>query len=303
MSAIDVTGLGKSYGDIAAVHELSFSVDGGEILAIVGPDGAGKTTALRSMCGLIRYDEGEIRIMGYDVAREFDSIKPLLGYMPQNFSLYQDLSVEENLRFYAGLFGVRGEELSRKREILYGFSGLEPFAGRRAGALSGGMKQKLALSCALVHDPSVLILDEPTTGVDPLSRRQFWDILHGLREKGAALIVTTPYMDEAELAGQVLFLHEGKKIAEGAPAALLDRFRSSVYIARVEPTVALVDRLNAIEGVTARRVGGAIHICLPEGRSVEEFSDRMEPLGVTSRAVEPSSPDLADVFIQMMREQ
>ena len=171
MTVVAVNHLIKSYKAVSAVSDFSFDVDAGEIIALVGPDGAGKTTLFRSLCGLIDFDAGEASIAGFDVARQFDQVKPHLGYMPQTFSLYPDLSVEENLHFYAGLFGLSREQFTRKTERLYQFSNLGPFAGRRAGQLSGGMKQKLALSCALIHDPRVLVLDEPTTGVDPLSRR------------------------------------------------------------------------------------------------------------------------------------
>jgi ABC-2 type transport system ATP-binding protein len=188
---VEIEHLAKTYGRVRAVDDFSLAVDAGEIVALVGPDGAGKTTVFRAVCGLIDVDSGRITVAGLDVARDFDKVKAHLGYMPQVFSLYPDLSVEENLRFYAGLFGVGRAEFARKREILYDFSGLGPFSGRRAGALSGGMKQKLSLSCALVHDPNVLVLDEPTTGVDPVSRQQFWNILKDLKARGSAIAVAS----------------------------------------------------------------------------------------------------------------
>jgi ABC-2 type transport system ATP-binding protein len=300
MTAVDIRNLSKSYGAVPAVRDLTFTADYGEILALVGPDGAGKTTAFRLTCGLMEPDSGTVTIAGLNVAVALDSIKPRLGYMPQVFALYTDLSVEENLRFYAGLFGVKGENLKTKMETLYTFSGLGPFSKRRAGELSGGMKQKLALSCALIHDPEILILDEPTTGVDPLSRQQFWDILKGVRAGGAAVMVSTPYMDEAAMAGRVIFVHDGRKVAEGTPDDLRSRYAGNVYSARVEPTRALVDGLNRIPGLAARRVGAAIRIYTRAGATVEAYYDRMAPLGVGADVVERIPPDLADVFIQMI---
>ena len=165
MSIVEVRNLTRTYGSVKAVVDFGFTADKGEILSLVGPDGSGKTSIFRAVCGLIRYDSGRIKVAGFDVSRNFEKVKSLLGYMPQTFSLYGDLSVEENLHFYAGLFGLNRNRFQDKKKLLYGFSGLGPFHNRRAAALSGGMKQKLALSCALIHDPEVLVLDEPTTGV------------------------------------------------------------------------------------------------------------------------------------------
>ncbi len=184
MSYLKVDNLSKSYGKIKAVTDFSFEVNQGEIYALVGPDGAGKTTIMRTICNLIGSDAGTIRVNGFDSVKDNEKIKLLLGYMPQLFSLYPDLSVEENLTFYAGIYDITGEAYRKKTEYLYRFSNLKPFAKRRAQALSGGMKQKLALSCALMHEPALLLLDEPTTGVDPLSRRQFWEILLELKAAG-----------------------------------------------------------------------------------------------------------------------
>ena len=219
--------------------------------------------------------------------------------MPQSFSLYPDLSVEENLAFYAGLFGIAGATLAEKKKRLYEFSGLEPFARRRAGALSGGMKQKLALSCALVHDPRVLILDEPTTGVDPLSRRQFWEILFSLKRSGSAILVSTPYMDEVSLADRAVLVHQGKKLAEGTPVEISRRFRGSLFRLKREPTVELMKRAGEVEGLSARRFGSSIHLYGPEGYTAERLSQMLESAGIAG-AVEPLEPELEDVFVQMM---
>ena len=296
---VEVTGFTKTYGEIKAVDSLDLSIDEGKILAVAGPDGAGKTSLFRALAGLIEFDAGEAKIAGHDVRTSFDRIKPILGYMPQSFSLYPDLSVEENLGFYAGLFGVGGSALVAKKTRLYEFSGLGPFAGRRAGKLSGGMKQKLALSCALVHDPKVLILDEPTTGVDPLSRRQFWEILFSLKNSGSAILVSTPYMDEVSHADQAVLVHQGRKLAEGTPAQIAGRFHGSLFRLKREPTVDLMKRAGEIEGLSARRFGSSIHLYGPPGYTVDRLTSDLERSGIGAD-VEPLQPELEDVFVQMM---
>lgn len=296
---VQVKGLTKTYGAIRAVDAVDLDLGEGEIVAVAGPDGAGKTSIFRVLAGLIRFDAGDVTIAGYDVRAHFDRVKPLLGYMPQSFSLYQDLSVEENLRFYAGLFGLGGGEFAAKKEALYDFSGLKPFAGRRAGQLSGGMKQKLALCCALVHDPKVLILDEPTTGVDPLSRRQFWEILLRLRSKGSSILVSTPYMDEVDLAGRAVLVHEGRKLAEGPPAELGRLFRGAVYRLSLQPNAELMSRLKTIPDIEARRFGSSVRISARPGVPAARIDEGLRRAGVTA-GVEPVDPDLEDVFVQMI---
>jgi ABC-2 type transport system ATP-binding protein len=296
---IEVRRLTRVYGDIKAVDSMDLDLDGGEILAVAGPDGAGKTSLFRALAGLIDFEAVEASIAGHDVRKDFVRIRPLLGYMPQSFSLYPDLSVEENLRFYAGLFGISGQTFAAKKERLYAFSGLGPFAGRRAGKLSGGMRQKLALSCALVHDPKVLILDEPTTGVDPLSRRQFWDILFSLKKSGSAVLVSTPYMDEVGLADRAVLVHQGRKLAEGTPVDIARRFRGTLYRLKAEPTVDLLARAGAIEGFSARRFGSSVHLYGPADSTLENLRSSLEASGLPSD-VEPLSPELEDVFVQMM---
>ncbi len=296
---VEVRSFTKTYGTIRAVDSLDLSLDEGEILAVAGPDGAGKTSLFRALAGLIEFDAGEVKIGGHDVRTAFNRIKPMLGYMPQTFSLYPDLSVEENLRFYAGLFGVAGHGFAAKKERLYEFSGLGRFSGRRAGALSGGMKQKLALSCALVHEPKVLLLDEPTTGVDPLSRRQFWEILNSLQKTGSAILVSTPYMDEVGLANRAVLVHRGKKLAEGLPAEIAGRFHGSLFRLTREPTADLMRRAKAIEGVSARRFGSSVHLYAPPGYAADRLKGELERAGVPND-IEPLQPGLEDVFVQMM---
>ena len=300
MSLISVSQLNKTYASVQAVKDFSFTADAGEILALVGPDGAGKTSIFRAVCGLIQFDSGDIQIDGFDVSTEFEKAKPRLGYMPQNFSLYPDLSVEENLYFYSGLFGLNRQQFNQKKKLLYDFSALGPFHNRRAADLSGGMKQKLALSCALIHDPEVLILDEPTTGVDPLSRRQFWDILIRLRNQETAIVVSTPYMDEVALSNRAILIYQGTKLAEGTPAELIHRFGGRVYLAKVQPTTGRMEKLNRIEGLTARRFGPSLHLYTRSDMNIDDFSAELENIGIMPEVIEEASPDLEDVFIQLM---
>jgi len=300
MTIVEISGFTKTYGTVMAVRDFSLAVEKGGIIALVGPDGAGKTTIFRGACGLITFDSGRISIAGLDVASEFDKIKSRLGYMPQNFSLYQDLSVEENLDFYAGLFGAGGDQLKRKKQVLYDFSGLGPFRRRRAGQLSGGMKQKLSLSCTLVHNPEVLILDEPTTGVDPVSRQQFWDILKDLRSQGSTLMVSTPYMDEVAMADRAVFVYGGKKLGEGTPRELAAQFRGRIYRLRAPLVAGQFDRLAALDGLGARRLGPSVYIYpRPDGR-IEDFAAKMAALGVMPEMLEEVPPTLEDAFIQLM---
>jgi ABC-2 type transport system ATP-binding protein len=296
---IEVRGLNKIYGSILAIDQMSFDLGEAELLAVAGPDGAGKTSLFRSICGLIDFTEGEITVAGYDVRTDFEAIKPLLGYMPQNFSLYPDLSVEENLAFYGGLFGMSRKEFRRKRERLYEFSGLGPFRDRRAQNLSGGMKQKLALSCNLIHNPKVLVLDEPTTGVDPLSRRQFWDILGDLRAEGASIVVSTAYMDEVARADRAIFMNRGRLLAEGTPDELVDRYKGRVFEAPAEVTSAEMRRLE-IAGVRAGRFGATLHVYTHEMADRGSVAEVLKRAGIVTGSIKEIDPGLEDVFIQLM---
>src|SRR5208283_473326 len=214
---IQTTGLTRRFGDMTAVDHLDLSVEQGEIFGLVGPDGAGKTTTLRLLCGLLDPTEGSARVAGYDAAHQSQPVKDHIGYMAQRFGLYQDLSVQENMDFYADLFGIVGTERASLSADLLRMTRMEPFRQRQAGKLSGGMKQKLALMCTLLHRPQILFLDEPTNGVDPLSRRDFWAILYQLLKDGITIFMTTAYLDEAERCNRVGLMHKGKLIRCSAP--------------------------------------------------------------------------------------
>ena len=233
-SAVETHDLKRHFGDVPALGGVSFSVPGGTLLGIIGADGAGKSTLLRILVTLIRADSGTAAVLGRSVETDYPSIRGLIGYMPQKFSLYGDLSVRENLLFFADIFGVAGAERRDRLDPLLSFSRLADFQNRRAADLSGGMKQKLALSCALVHTPQLLILDEPTTGVDPVSRREFWEILSDLRKQGITILVSTPYMDEATACDRLLILHKGELLRDGTPAALLAGYPLALYAVKNE---------------------------------------------------------------------
>ena len=224
MNAIEVQHVSKSYGSVRALDSVSFSVDKGEVFGLIGPDGAGKTSMFRILCSLLLPDAGTATVDGFDVVRQMREVRSRVGYMPGKFSLYQDLTIEENLKFFATLFGTTVEEGYDSIKAIY--SQIERFKDRKAGALSGGMKQKLALSCALVHSPSVLFLDEPTTGVDPVSRKEFWEMLLTLKERGITIMASTPYLDEVRCCERVAFLDHGRIRGIDTPEVILDRFKN-----------------------------------------------------------------------------
>ncbi|WP_279170003.1 ATP-binding cassette domain-containing protein [Prevotella denticola] len=258
MNAIEVNSLSKGYGKVQALHDVSFSVGRGEVFGIIGPDGAGKTSLYRILCSLLLPDDGTASVDGYDVVSGMKEIRRRVGYMPGRFSLYQDLTVEENLRFFATLFGTTVEENYDSIKAIY--TQIEPFRKRRAGALSGGMKQKLALCCALVHQPSILFLDEPTTGVDPVSRKEFWEMLSQLKQREITIVASTPYLDEVRKCERVAFLSEGRIRGIGTPDDILTTFRDIFNPPAIEKLEAgTKSNENAIEVEHLVKVFGSFH--------------------------------------------
>jgi ABC-2 type transport system ATP-binding protein len=240
--SIHVQNLSKSYNKISAVDSISFDVKEGELFGLIGPDGAGKTTIFRILTTLLIANEGSASVAGFDVVKDFIAIRNSVGYMPGKFSLYQDLSVEENLKFFATIFGTTIEENYDLIKDIY--VQIEPFKTRRAGALSGGMKQKLALCCALIHKPKVLFLDEPTTGVDPVSRKEFWDMLKRLQQKGITILVSTPYMDEAALCDRIALIQKGKILKIDKPENIIKDYKKIIYDVKAKNTYRLIQDLK-----------------------------------------------------------
>lgn len=241
--SISVSNISKSYKSVNALHNISFNVDEGELFGLIGPDGAGKTTLFRILTTLLLADTGTATVAGFDVVTHYKTIRSHVGYMPGKFSLYQDLTVEENLNFFATIFGTSIEENYNLIKDIY--IQIEPFKNRRAGKLSGGMKQKLALSCALIHKPKVLFLDEPTTGVDPVSRKEFWEMLKRLQQKGITILVSTPYMDEAALCDRIALIQSGKILEIGTPEAITKQYPKPIYNISADNMYLLINSLNS----------------------------------------------------------
>ncbi len=300
--AIEVRGLTRRFGSLTAVDGLSFTVGAGELFGLVGPDGAGKTTTLRMLAGVLPPSAGDAEILGASVAREAERVKNDLAYMSQRFGLYADLTVRENLEFYADLYRVSPGERPARLERLYHFSNLAPFRDRLAGQLSGGMKQKLGLSCALVHEPRVLLLDEPTFGVDPISRRDLWIIVHEMVARGVTAIVSTAYMDEAERFDRLALLHRGRVLALDTPQALQDSMRGRLLGVRASPTRAAREAASRLEGVSRAAVFGEwVHATVTDaGRQGPQVAEALRATGVTVGEWRPLEPSLEDVFMDLV---
>lgn len=300
MKAIEIDNLSKSYnkGKVQALSSVSFEVERGELFGLIGPDGAGKTTLFRLLTTLLSPDAGSATVDGYDIVKEYHAIRSRVGYMPGRFSLYPDLSVEENLQFFAALFGVNVEESYDLIAPIY--KQIEPFRTRRAGKLSGGMKQKLALSCALIHRPSILFLDEPTTGVDAVSRSEFWDMLAGLKERGITILVSTPYMDEASRCDRIALCNEGRILGIDTPHDIVRGFDNRLYGISAKNMFTLLERARAMEGVVECYPFGQRHHLVADGSfSVEQFTRQLADI----EGLEIASADstIEDMFIKLMK--
>jgi ABC-2 type transport system ATP-binding protein len=300
--AITFQSVSRRYGAVSALDDVSFEVPRGEMFGLIGPDGAGKTTSIRLACGLIKPDKGTIRVLGRDPVREHRAMTADVGYLSQRFSLYGDLTIDENIAFFAEIHGVRGYGPARDR--LLDMTQLGPFRDRRADRLSGGMKQKLALACTLVHEPAVLLLDEPTTGVDPVSRREFWKLLSEFLAHGLTIVMATPYLDEAERCARVVLLHEGRVLAADRPAALQEHFSGRLLDVSADTPRPPVGILAAVPGVADVQVfGDRAHVRV-SGASDETvvglIRAALERHGHQAISIRPIAASLEDVFIELI---
>lgn len=299
-NAITFCEVSKSYkgeaGGVLALDNVSLEAQQGRIFGLVGPDGAGKTTLMRIATTLILPDSGSVNICGMDIKNDYKQIRKKIGYMPNRFSLYQDLTVEENLAFFAKIFGVK---LSKNMELIETiYSQLEPFKNRLAGRLSGGMKQKLALCCALIHSPEILVLDEPTTGVDPVSRQELWEILAKMRDRNITIFVSTPYMDEASLCDKMAFIASGKILKIDTPANIVESFPSRIYHAEGGDMFALLKILRGFAEVkSAYSFGDKCHFVLNDGADVKTLESQIAQTDCRNSSISQARPTLEDCFM------
>jgi ABC-type multidrug transport system ATPase subunit len=306
---IECDGLTKRFGQFTAVDSVSFSVAKGSIFGFLGPNGSGKSTVIRMLCGLLQPSAGSGRIAGFDVAKQTDDIKSLIGYMSQKFSLYDELTVTENLNFYSRLYGLGGPKLVQRREELIALTHLEPYLKRRAGLLSGGWRQRLAMACSLVHKPIVLFLDEPTAGIDPVARRELWDLLFEFSSLGMTLFVTTHYMDEAERCSHVGYIHMSKLVVSGVPDALKalpvvnppGTRRLDITCDHVTTGLQALRRLSGVRNATV--FGQSMHLLVEQGLQEQALRDELGRAGIPRADIHPIGPSLEDVFVALTARQ
>lgn len=304
--AIRIENLSKKFGAFTAVDNVSLQVSKGEIFGFLGPNGAGKSTVIRMLCGLLRPTTGSATVAGFDVASAPEQVRVNIGYMSQKFSLYDDLTVEQNIDFFSGIYGVpKNTRAARKQEVLR-MAGLEEKAGTVTRLLSGGWKQRLALGCAIVHQPPILFLDEPTSGVDPIARRGFWDLIYQLSSQGRAIFVSTHYMDEAEYCHRVAFMYRGRVIALGEPQKLKRELAGHGLLHLDSP--ALLDSMHALEGVPGVSdvavFGGGLHVRVDdETAAIPRIREALQSRGVEFSRLEPIQPSLEDVFVSLIETE
>src|SRR3954467_107427 len=302
---IECDGLTKRFGHFTAVDHVSFKVAKGSIFGFLGPNGSGKSTVIRMLCGLLEPSDGRATIAGFDVARQTDQIKNLIGYMSQKFSLYDELTVFENLMFYGRLYGLRGPALLKRREELISLTHIEPYLQRRAALLSGGWRQRLAMACSLMHHPTVLFLDEPTAGIDPVARRELWDLLFEFSSKGMTLFVTTHYMDEAERCSHVGYIYMSKLVVCGEPdeltqLALVNPPNTRRIDVTCDHATAGLQAVRRLPGVrTATVFGQSMHLLLDKNTSGEFIRAELAKAGISHADIRPIAPSLEDVFVAL----
>lgn len=301
MTAVSVQNINKSYGEVQALKDLSFEVTRGEIYGIIGPDGAGKTTLFRVLTTLMLADNGTAIVDGLDVVKDYKQIRNVIGYMPGKFSLYQDLTVEENLNFFATVFNTTIEENYHLIEDIY--KQIEPFKNRRAGKLSGGMKQKLALSCALIHKPTVLFLDEPTTGVDPVSRKEFWEMLIKLKKQGITILVSTPYMDEATLCDRIALIQDGEFMQVNSPQNIIAKYPETLWSIQTNEMHILLRDLRSFPSVKSSfSFGETFHVTFDNRASSEDIKAFLADKGHSDIEIQTIQPTVEDCFMLLSKK-
>jgi ABC-2 type transport system ATP-binding protein len=302
-NTIEVCELTKSFPGILAVDHLSFSVRKGEIFGLVGPDGAGKTTAMRMLAGVLVPDSGGAMVSGFDIVKSPESAKHRISYMPQRFGLYEELTVDENIRFYAKIFEVKAAEREMRAAQLLDAAGMSEFRSRLTGKLSGGMKQKLGLVCALIHTPDVILLDEPTNGVDPVSRRDFWRILYSLLDQGVTILTTTSYLDEAERCHRIALLNEGRMLFCDTPARLKENMLGAVLSVVTENPRGISELLDGNDGISSMMVvGDGLHLVVKDAsRMIPELRSIITEAKLLFESIEQTSPTVEDLFVETVK--
>jgi ABC-2 type transport system ATP-binding protein len=306
MNAIEVHGLTRTFGDFTAVDRVTFDVRRGEIFGFLGSNGAGKSTTIRMLCGLLKPTAGTAAVDGIDVGRDPEGVKRRIGYMSQRFSLYEQLTVDQNIRFFAAIYGLTGERLSARREFVIEMAGLRGRERTRAADLAGGWRQRLALGCAILHEPPIVFLDEPTGGVDPVSRRQFWTLIDRLSDEGVTVLVTTHYLDEAEHCHRVAIIHAGRLAAIGSTRELKSVFANRTILEIQSPDpVGAMRALDSMRGVQKTSVfGTAVHAVLEQtdGDTADRLRGELAARNVRVGSITPVQPSLEDVFLDVVAE-
>jgi len=301
--SVEVNGLTKRFGDFTAVDNISFSVNHGEIFGFLGPNGAGKSTTIRMLCGILTPTEGSGTVAGYDIVNDQNRIKHSIGYMSQKFSLYNELTVMENLEFFGSIYGVTGGHLRERMEYVLDMAEIGTRKNERVGLLPGGIKQRLALGSSIIHDPSILFLDEPTSGVDPIMRRNFWELIYEFSRRGKTIFVTTHYMDEAEHCGRMALIIAGRIIAYGSPADLKEDLHHDVYTLKVDSFIKVFDSISELPFIDEAAIFGSdIHLLCGRGVKMKnELAPALKSIGVKDFRLEKISPTLEDVFVTHAR--